>query len=283
MQPDILISFRHCPHSAQPRYVKHEDVERVAMQVRRQLGHGDDDLVVDVERLAQVSAARVNGITYALEWCFNAHVRDDVGDPAFGVCEFDSALPDLAQIHINNELIGQREAVLRSTCLHEFGHGIFDAPAWVWAHQRQSASLFELPDKDCASRVCRTITTNETHLTSTPPATSPEYFRELRANEFMGSVCAPRALLGPQFRRRCEGVGLDHRDIKPNAPEPLLTGSAKPATALAEPVIDLNYHGTTERLEAAIRQLATDFRLTPRFIEVRLKRYGFIRQAVTVA
>lgn len=253
--------------------------------MRSQLGHSEDDLVVDVDRLTRVRAARVNGISYELEWCFDQPVHDEQGAAVFGVCEVDSRVPDCALININAGFIGSREELLRSTCFHEAGHGIIDAPGWIWKNQNAAGDLFGASSPDRASSVFRTITTNETHLSSTPPSDSPEYFQEIRANEFMGSVCAPRKLLAPQFRRRCEQVALDHRIFGVNTGVPLFaSGTELGANSVGgEPRHVFDRWEINLRLEVAIRQLAVDFGLTPRFIEVRLKRYELLRNEFSLA
>lgn len=285
MRPDLIAEFRHCPTSATPLYLRHADVQKVAAHVRSQLGHSEEDLVVDVDRLTRVRAVRVNGISYELEWCLDVPVHDEQGAAVFGVCEVDSQVPDCALININAELIGSREELLRSTCFHEAGHGIIDAPGWIWNNRNAAGDLFGASCPDQARSVFRATTPNEAHLSATPQPNTPPNFQEIRANEFMGSVCAPRKLLAPEFRRRCEQVGLDHRIFGVNTGVPLFaSGSDSGATSVgAEPDLVFDRCEINLRLEVAIRRLAVDFGLTPRFIEVRLKRYELLRNEFSLA
>ena len=279
MRPDLIAEFRHCPTSATPLFLRHADVQKVAAHVRSQLGHSDEDLVVDVDRLTGVRAARVNGISFELEWCLNVPVHDEQGAAVFGVCEVDSQIPDCALININAELIGSREELLRSTSFHEAGHAIIDAPGWIWNNRNAAGDLFGASGPDQFRSVFRTTTPNEAHLSATPLSNTPPDFQEIRANEFMGSVCAPRTLLASHFRRRCEQVGLDHRIFGVHTGVPLFASGTElgAGSVEGEPRHVFDRCEINLRLDVAIRQLAVDFGLTPRFIKVRLKRYDLLR------
>ena len=93
-----------------------------------------------------------------------------------------------------------------STLAHETGHAIFDAPGWI-VDAAKGPGLFDDPDAP-ARAAYRTTTRDGEHLArATPanggvrapgpgvPAGSDEYFAELRANEFMGSLLVPRQRL----------------------------------------------------------------------------------------
>ncbi len=98
------------------------------------------------------------------------------------------------------------EALVLSTLAHETGHAIFDAPGWIVA-AGQGPGLFDDPGAP-AHTAYRTTTRDGEHLARATPANggvqehspgvtvrSDEYFAELRANEFMGSLLVPRQRL----------------------------------------------------------------------------------------
>jgi hypothetical protein len=78
---------------------------------------------------------------------------------------------------------------------------------------------------------------------------------------------------------------LDHRIFGVNTGVPLFaSGSELGATSVgSEPRQIFDRYEINLRLEVAIRQLAVDFGLTPRFIEVRLKRYELLRNEFSLA
>ena len=77
-------------------------------------------------------------------------------------------------------------------------------------------------------RVLRTITPDESHLCATYPPGSKEFFQEARANEFMGSLLAPRRLLSRQFAARCEALGLRPADFIAKVSRTLLSPEPQP-------------------------------------------------------
>jgi hypothetical protein len=221
----LTISYRHNRVTGEPLFAGNQIAQCVAHDVRQQLTRGDDRvLAIDLERLTRVRTMRVNHITYELEWSTDAPVSDDRGKPVLGVCEFDpDGLPDTALICVNPDPVEGRTELLLSTGAHEMGHGIFEAPAWICAHQRRSMpTLFDVADPAAPKRVWRTTTPNEGHFSATYPPGSNEFFQETRANEFMGSLLTPRRLLSRQFAVHCEALQLRPTDIIGNARRSLL-------------------------------------------------------------
>jgi hypothetical protein len=283
----LTISYRHNRATGEPVFAGNEVAQCVAHDVRRQLTRGDDSvLAIDLERLAGVRTMRVNEIAYDLEWSTDGPVSDDRGKPVLGVCEFDpEGLPDAALISVNPEPVDGRTELLLSTGAHEMGHGIFEAPAWIYAHQRSSMpTLFDVADPAAPRRVWRTTTPNEGHFSATYPPGSNEFFQETRANEFMGSLLTPRRLLSRQFAMHCEALDVRPADVFGNARRSLFPAAPQRARAGGGRKGNLSFLKLDLRLglEQVITLLAMDFGVTRRFIEVRLKKYGLLPQELTV-
>jgi hypothetical protein len=283
---DLIISYRHDVATGEPLYAGNEVAACVARDVRQQLTGGDDRvLAVDLERLTKIQAMRVNDITYDLEWCTDAPVTDEAGRPVLGVCEFDpDGLPDTALICVNPDPVEGRLELLLSTGAHEMGHGIFEAPAWIYAEQKAGApSLFDVWEAGGRKQVLRTTTPNESHFAATYPPGSRKFFQEARANEFMGSLLTPRRLLSRQFAARCEAVDLRPADVIGRAKGSLPPPAQCPPDAAISAEGNLSFVTLDVRfqLERVLSLLAMDFGVTRRFIEVRLNRYGLLSQGVT--
>ena len=288
MSAHLTISYRHHRVTGEPLFAGNEVAECVARDVRQQLTGGNDSvLAIDLERLTRVQSVRVNDIDYELEWSTDAPVSDDRGKPVLGVCEVDpDGLPDTAVICVNPEPVDGRIELLLSTGAHEMGHGIFEAPAWIHAERKAAMpSLFDGLEPGSRRRVLRTITPSESHFSATYPPGSKEFFQEARANEFMGSLLAPRRLLSRQFAARCEALGLRPADFLARVSRTLLSPATPPASNDADErpgnlsFLDL---GRKLKLQQVVLLLARDFGVTRRFIEVRLKRYGLLRQEVAI-
>jgi hypothetical protein len=253
---DLIISYRHDPKTAQPLYIGNEIAECVAREVRQQLTDGDDQvLALDLDRLQKIQAVRVNDVAYALEWSFDGPVTDDNGHPVFGVCEVDTeGMPDTACICVNPEPVNGREELMRSTAFHELGHGVFEAPAWIYASQKMAMpGLFDAFQTPTCHRVLRTTTRDEQQFSEIYPKGSPEFFQEVRANSFMGASITPRRLLSRQFAERCERLDLKPGDFRQRMP-----------------------HDRYLQLGQIMDLLAADFAVSRRFIEVRLQMYGLV-------
>jgi hypothetical protein len=284
----LTISYQHHPVTGEPLFAGNQVAECVARGVRQQLTGGNDRiLAIDLERLTRVRSVRVNDIAYELEWSTDAPVSDDRGKPVLGICEVDpEGLPDTALISVNPEPVDGRVELLLSTGAHEMGHGIFEAPAWIHAERNAAMpGLFAGLAPGGRRQVLRTITPSESHFAATYPPGSKEFFQEARANEFMGSLLAPRRLLSRQFSARCEALDLRPADFLARVSRTLLSPEPQSASNDAEErpgnLSFLNLHRTL-KLEQVVLLLARDFGVTRRFIEVRLKRYGLLRQEVAI-
>jgi hypothetical protein len=282
---DLIISYRHNRLTGEPLFAGNEVAACVARDVRQQLTDGNDSvLAIDLERLTRVQTLCVNDISYEFEWSTGEPVTDDDDKPVLGVCEVDpNGLPDTALICLNPELAEGRSELLLSTGAHEVGHGIFEAPAWIYADQKSAMpGLFDMPDVTAAKRVWRTTTPNENHFSATYPAGSKEFFQEARANEFMGSLLTPRRLLSRQFSARCEAVGLRPADFIGRGDRSLLASAQRPPDGAVSREGNLSFLNLDLkfRLQQVILLLARDFGVTRRFIEVRLNKYELLSQSV---
>jgi hypothetical protein len=258
-----------------PSYAGNEVAECVAHDVRHQLTGGDDRiLALDLEQLQKIQAVRVNGVSYELEWSFDGEVTDDEGQPVFGVCEVDpGGLPDTTCICVNPEPVNGREELMRSTAFHELAHGVFEAPAWIYASQKAALpSLFEPDGASVHHRVWRTTTKDEQHFTEFYPRGSPEFFRETRANCFMGAAITPRRLLSRQFAEHCERFDLKPGSLGQNA----LPSLTSVTDADGESKGNLHFFNRYLQIQQIVDLLAADFAVSRRFVEVRLQIYGLV-------
>ena len=112
-------------------------------------------------------------------------VEDETGAAALGSCEYDLAVPGHALIYINMDEIEDRSYLGRSTVLHELGHAIFDAPAWVLANRQ---GRLDLGDDSRGGRAFRLVTPGPEHLGNSRTADGPMDWAEFRANEVHGRV-----------------------------------------------------------------------------------------------
>ena len=255
------ISYRHARTTAKPHYVSRADVARVAAALRRQLGYRDHHARIDYREIAgRISRLEVNGIDVAVDWDLEGTVEDETGAPALGSCEYDLAVPGHALIYVNRQEIGERSYLGRSTVLHELGHAVFDAPAWVLANRQ---GRLDLGDKSRGSRAFRLVTPGPEHLGNSRTADGPMDWAEFRANEFMGAFLAPPTALRRTLRRLCQRFEV------PLVEETSRSGRAR---------IKADFTGRHVcKLETAVFELAEDFGLSPAFIAVRLRKYGLVR------
>ena len=118
-------------------------------------------------------------------------------------------------------------------------------------------------------RAYRTTTPDSEHLAKVPtgvPAAlaSDVHFAELRANEFMGSLLVPRQYLNAAVEELAPHFNIAlHRgpSLDPEFPGTSLHISS----------------GDASDLEFFEKALAARFGVNPRFVQVRLQRYGLIR------
>lgn len=240
----LQVAYPHDRRSREPRPLKAGEVWGVAEHVRQQFLLRRPSPCVDLERL--VRAARkmvVNGIEIVVHWDLDRSVRDGKGREALGVTEVDPALPGALLISLNAELIAERDYLKRSTLAHELGHALFDGPSML---RRAGQPAFAM------------VTPDEDHLAKPARGRSGMDWREFRANEFMGALLAPRALLHRELMRRAIALGLPLRDAGEDQPV-LRTG------------------GDPVRVEALLFDLAERFGVSASFIEYRLHRYKLVQ------
>ena len=270
----IALNYRHCSRFL-PLYISNPKVAELASETRQQLvDSGTDAITLDV--LRSIERMNVNGISFALWVGVDQPVTDEDGNAVLGVCEFDpDASMDAAVLSVTHVCeIASPELVL-STFAHELGHAVFDAPAWI--HEAaQGAGLFDDPELT-ARKAYRTTTPDAEHLSKPKPApvqnTELEAsirFAEFRANEFMGSLLVPRQHL----IRSVENLAEQHKvtitrspSLDPDFPGMGMTLSAKSTFGF-------------DGMDPLLKALATRFGVTPKFIRVRMDRYGLLKPGV---
>ena len=265
----LTLNYPHCDRYF-PDYIRHTQVANIALQARQQLISDDTDALT-LEILGAIDNMKVNGIPYAL-WVDNDHpVKDESGNAVLGVCEFDpGASKDAALLLVTPVCeIASPELVL-STFAHELGHSIFDAPAWIH-DAAQGPGLFDDLELS-AHKAYRTSTPDADHLSKSPNAVNTAHeasvrFAEFRANEFMGSLLVPRQHL----IRAVEDLAEQYSVTITRVPsiDPDFPGMCKTLTAKSS----FGFDGMNPLLKA----LATRFGVTPKFIRVRMNRYGLLK------
>lgn len=268
MTQSFRLSYRHAQGSAKPHYVGARGVSEVAGSLRRQLRLGPARLRLDPhEIVACVRRLAVNGVRVDIEWGLDAPVTDDEGAPALGSCEYDTGMPEHALVYVNREEIGGRDYLERSTTLHELGHAIFDAPAWIVANRQGRLDLGTRPS--AGARVLRMVTPGEEHLRNSRTPDGPMDWQEFRANEFMGAFLAPEDVLRRALHRLCKRMWVPL--VEDEDPQQGLPG-------LAAAPVKADFSGPNAlKLEPALYELAEAFGLSPSFIQVRLRKYGLVR------
>lgn len=258
------LTYRHTP-DGRPHFLKSLDIEQVALQVRRQLG-AESRPRLELNELASIDRLRVNGADYET-WTDVEHlVHDDHGNEVLGVFEFtpESSI-DAVSICVSPVSVTRKAEVVLSSLAHEFGHGIFDAPQLVIG--ARTPSLFDADE--IGTRAFRAVTDTPAHL-KVEVAGLPNHVRiaEWRANEFMGLLLVPRDLLIERVTEEAM-----RRSVKINY-QPSMCGPS--VRDFAELVIT-EYEAQVS-LPDITRALAPMFGVTPKFIEVRMKKYGLIQE-----
>lgn len=265
----LTLNYQHCGRYF-PDYVKHTQVANIALQVRQQLISDDTDALT-LEILGAIDNMKVNGIPYEL-WVDTDHpVKDEFRNAVLGVCEFDpDASKDAVQLSVTHVCeIASAELVL-STFAHELGHAVFEAPGWIHA-AAQGAGLFDDPALT-AHKAYRTSTPDAEHLSKSAPVGNSAHeanvrFAEFRANEFMGSLLAPRQHLIRAVEDLAEQHGVTitrGQSIDPDFPGMGMTLTAKRSFSF-------------DSMDPLLKALATRFGVTPKFIRVRMDRYGLLK------
>ena len=260
----LTLDYRCCDRK-RPLYIKHIEVERIAATARQQLVADSID-AVSFDALRQISGLKINGIDFALEVSTDYAVHDEQGNHVFGVCEFDPAMPDAAMVSISPVGESLSELLALSTLAHELGHAVFDAPGWV-VQGSKGPGLFD-DIEPTMQRAYRTTTPDSDHLSKSLSAkpTTEEHFAELRANEFMGSLLVPRDRLVELAVARAADfdVGID-RD----------GGLSDELHAATPRLVEQGTFGFLG-MENLQRELAATFGVNPKFIRVRVERYGLL-------
>jgi len=233
----VRVSYPHDPVTLVPARLRTSRVAGVAAAVREQLNLLPHRL--DLELLQLVSRAcalTVNGLPLRIVWDLGSTVKDDAGQPAYGSSE---AVADATVlIRLNVQIVGD-EHIARSTAVHELGHAVFDAPSWFsGAH-------------DSPSRAPRQV-----FASSGSQKSRSRDWSEWRANEFMGSLLAPRQLLHGELLK-----------LAPLHRVPLVPGRFS-----NEPPVALN----CPELHSLVDALGETFGLSWSFIAVRLAKYDLV-------
>lgn len=265
----LTLGYRCCDRKL-PKYIKHPEVEGIAVQARRQLVDESTD-AIGLSVLRQISKLKINGVEFDL-WVDTEHqVNDEQGQPVLGVCEVDpDAAPNAALLLVSPAANAASQALVLSTFAHELGHAVFDAPAWIVAAANTGPGLFDDYVGE-VRRSYRSTTVDADHLVKAAPVRNTEleksiHFAELRANEFMGSLLVPRQPLC----RAIEELAPMYEVTIHRSPS---LDSDFPGMALKLSVEGGNGAFDMESLQKA---LGKRFGVNRRFIQVRMERYGLL-------
>lgn len=281
--PVLTLGYRHCDRK-RPSYIKNSEIEGIAVLARQQLVDAAAD-AISLTTLSAISGLKINGVVFDLFVGTGNVVHDEGGNPVLGICEYDPGVPDTAMVSVSPVGVNASEELVLSTLGHELGHAIFDAPGWI-VDASKGPGLFDDPN-DAARRAYRTTTRDIEHLAKVTPvveaAASPslaipghttkeEYFAELRANEFMGSLLVPRQRLNLAVEELAPKHGVTiHRS--PSL-DPDLPGTSLHLTADG----DIGFFD----IECLQKALAKRFGVNRRFIQVRMDRYGLLKPGAKI-
>jgi hypothetical protein len=265
----LTLGYRCCDRKL-PKYIKHPEVEGIAVQARRQLVDDTTD-AIGLPVLRDISKLKINGVEFDL-WVDTEHqVSDEQGQPVLGVCEVDpGASPNAAMLSVSPAVNAASQALVLSTFAHELGHAVFDAPAWIVAAANDSPGLFDDHASE-ARRAYRTTTRDAEHLAKAAAVRNTEleksiHFAELRANEFMGSLLVPRQLLCRAIEELAPMYDVTiHRSpsLDPDFPGMALKLSVEGGVSAFD-------------MESLQKALGKHFGVNRRFIQVRMERYGLL-------
>ena len=262
--PALKLHYRH-NHRYEPHYTNHGDIERVATEVRKQLGLSDRRALT-IADIAAINELNVNGVTYDVWLDLEHQVHDEQKNPVFGVFEFTPIHSvDAVSVSVSPAGSGMSEELRLSTLAHEMGHAIFDGPALVSHHQNQP--LADLRQEGTV-RAFRLVTESQAQLQKADNLLPAHIrFAELRANEFMGSLLVPRELLWDAVMEEAPKHALEIR----YGEDTLFaeTPDGEKQIVWSEATYDMDCWSFT-------RVLAPHFGVSPSFIEVRMMRYGMI-------
>lgn len=255
MTRPISISYPHFRPSYEPRPVPALVIGQIAEAVRQQIVGESRRPKIDVARvIARARHMTVNGVSFETHWEFGGTVADDMGNPVMGAIEHSDARPEAATIHLNGEVIGDREDLVRSTALHELGHAVFDTPSWI-QRARQCQLRFGAADPMPERRF-----QSVTRAAEPSAGNSGIDWREWRANEFMGTFLAPRRLLHLHMHKRAAALGIPMVD---------------PPDDMTLPIVHQDRAGF-DAIEALGVELAEIFGVSVPFIMLRLHKYRLL-------
>ena len=281
--PVLTLGYRHCDRK-RPSYIKNSEIEGIAVLARQQLVEAAAD-AIPLATLSAISGLKINGVVFDLFVGTGNVVHDERGNPVLGICEYDPSVPDTAMVSVSPVGVNASEELVLSTLGHELGHAIFDAPGWI-VDASKGPGLFDDPN-DAARRAYRTTTRDVEHLAKVAPVveaaatpslaipghtTKEEYFAELRANEFMGSLLVPRQRLNLAVEELAPKHGVTiHRS--PSL-DPDLPGTSLHLTADGE----IGFFD----IECLQKAVAKRFGVNRRFIQVRMERYGLLKPGAKI-
>ena len=260
--PQIKLQYRH-NQQCQPDYLNNAAIERVALDVRQQLGVSSRRALT-IKDLAGIDRLNVNGVEFDV-WVDLEHpLHDNEQQPILGLFEFiPESSVDAVSVCVSPLGSNMSSELQLSTFAHELGHAIFDGPALVAQHRNQP--LLDLSGA-APVRAFRSETTDQLNKAG-QSLPSHLRFSELRANEFMGSLLVPRDVLWEA--------------IMDEAPKHALKISYGEETLFAES-LDGNkkimWSPVTYEMDCwtFTRTLAPHFGVNPAFIDVRMMRYGIV-------
>ena len=112
--PELTLAYRCCDRKL-PRYIKHSEVEGIAVLARQQLVDANTD-AISLSVLRDISSLKSNAIR--VEWWVDTEhaVNDEEGNPGLGVCEFDPAASvDAIVLSVSPGIITAPEELVRTT------------------------------------------------------------------------------------------------------------------------------------------------------------------------
>lgn len=218
-------------------------VYEVAASVRRQIGgvpRRPPALEAIVSRTGSVS---VNGRRLRLAWDIEGEVHDQHGRRVLGACVHNPEGPSNAvTIQVNGEHLKGRPEVIRSTAVHELAHAIFDMPGVLGKSHRVFRTTADL---------------------ARSKGFAISDWSEWRANEFMGGFLVPWDRLSRAVAAQAAVLELRFR-WRERAGQVMSVIEAEPQD---------------ERVGWLVDHLAEAFGVTPRFMEMRLRKGRFLCQA----
>ena len=242
---EIVASYRHSPFSAEPEQLNSQEIWAVGRDVRAQLVSDSLTRALDFSGIEeQVAQVNVNGVSFGVAWDLEHEVLNPARKPVMGVTEYDESVPDCVMVAINGPKLSSLDYLLRSTIAHELGHVIFDAPRWIRLGPAPAPAFFG---------------GEQTHAAKYDP-------REVRANEFMGGLLVPPALVRVDFMR----AARRHRLQPSRYPSAMIRGAAAYDNDLQD----------ADAVQEAVFSLAELYGVSQSFMRVRLERYDLLRSRV---